>query len=113
MNYKEYIHPELLVLVPVLYLIGAAIKKSNMKDSCIPFVLGLLGVIMSAASVFATSELGSAAQVFGAIFTSVTQGVLIAGTAVYSNQLYIQAKKGRTGADTKNNNGKGINDGNV
>ena len=113
MSFQEYIQPELLVLVPVLYLIGAAIKKSNMKDSCIPFVLGILAIIMSAASVFAASELSSASQIFGAIFTSVTQGVMIAGTAVYSNQLVKQVKKGRTGADTKNNNSEGEKDGNV
>ena len=29
---KEFIKPEFLVLVPVLYLIGMAVKRSSVKD---------------------------------------------------------------------------------
>lgn len=29
MNFQEFIKPELLVLVPVLYLVGVAVKKSK------------------------------------------------------------------------------------
>ena len=34
--FKEFIKPELLILIPVLYLIGMAIKKSEVKDKSIP-----------------------------------------------------------------------------
>ena len=32
MDFQEYIKPELLVLIPVLYLIGMGLKKSAMPD---------------------------------------------------------------------------------
>lgn len=41
MNFEDYIKPELLVLIPVLYLVGLAIKKSNLNDRWIPIVLAL------------------------------------------------------------------------
>ena len=40
----SYINPELLVLVPVLYLMGAAIKRYGSDDRVIPLVLGLMGM---------------------------------------------------------------------
>ena len=36
---KEFVKPELLVLVPVLYLIGVCIKNTAIKDKFIPFIL--------------------------------------------------------------------------
>ena len=36
---REYISPELLVLVPVMYFVGIAIKKSKIKDNLIPLLL--------------------------------------------------------------------------
>ena len=33
MEYQEYIKSELLVLVPVLYIIGMGLKKSKIKDN--------------------------------------------------------------------------------
>ena len=38
MDYQEYIKSELLVLVPVLYIIGLGLKKSKLKDKWIPLV---------------------------------------------------------------------------
>ena len=36
MNYQNYIKTELLILVPVLYLLGAGFKKSQLPDKWIP-----------------------------------------------------------------------------
>ena len=82
MNYQEYIRPELLVLVPVLYLIGTIMKKSRIRDSYIPLILGLIGIILSAVCIFSMCETHSVAKIFEALFTSVTQGIMTAGTAV-------------------------------
>ncbi|HBS60936.1 MAG TPA: hypothetical protein DEA44_16940, partial [Firmicutes bacterium] len=49
MDFNEFIRPELLVLVPVLYLIGMGIKKSAAKDKWIPVVLGIAGVVLASA----------------------------------------------------------------
>lgn len=90
MEWSEYIRPELLVLIPVLYLIGVALKKSQLSDRWIPLVLGGISVALAAVWVFATSELGSGRDIATAAFTAVTQGVLAAGASVYANQIYKQ-----------------------
>ena len=93
MNFEEFIKPELLILIPVLYLIGMALKKSKISDAYIPIILGAISVILSAAWVIAVSNISTLKDVAFALFVSVTQGILSAGTSVYFNQLYIQSKK--------------------
>lgn len=93
MNYQDYIKTELLVLIPVLYFIGIGLKKSKLSDKWIPTALGVFAVALSAVWVLATTEISGLQETASAIFTAVTQGVLVAGASVYANQLYIQAKK--------------------
>ena len=93
MEYQEYIKTELLVLIPVLYFIGMVLKKSNLPDRWIPIILGIVSIILSLVWVFASSEYYTLGAVAGALFTAVTQGVLVAGASVYANQIYVQARK--------------------
>lgn len=93
MNYQDYIKTELLILIPVLYFIGIGLKKSKMPDKWIPIILGTVSVMMSAVWIVATTDIFGFREIAFAIFTAVTQGVLVAGASVYANQLYIQAKK--------------------
>ena len=48
---------------------------------------------LSAIWVAATTAISGWQQTAYAAFTAVTQGILVAGTSVYANQLYTQAKK--------------------
>lgn len=93
MNYQDYIKTELLILVPVLYFLGIGLKKSKLPDKWIPIVLGVSAVVLSAIWVVATADISGVQEVASAIFTAVTQGILVAGASVYANQLCIQAKK--------------------
>ena len=93
MNFQEYIKTELFILIPVLYLIGMGFKKSTLPDRWIPCLLGILAVLLSAVWVIATSNISSIHDAANAVFTSATQGVLLAGASVYANQLYLQSKK--------------------
>ena len=93
MDLKELIKPELLILIPVLYVVGIGLKKSKLSDTLIPLILGGIAVILSAAWVIATSEISTSKDVAYALFISVTQGILSAGASVYVNQLYVQSKK--------------------
>ena len=93
MELNEYIKPELLVLIPVLYLIGTAVKKSKIADKFIPWILGGVSVALSALWILATSFPANAAEAALAVFTAITQGVLIAGASVYVNQLVKQTGK--------------------
>ena len=93
MNFEEFIKPELLILVPVLYVIGIGLKKSKLSDTLIPLVLGGIAIALSAAWVIATSDISTLKDIAYALFVSVTQGILSAGASVYVNQLYVQSKK--------------------
>ena len=91
---KEYIRPELLVVAIVLYFIGIGIKNTKLiKDKYIPVILGILGVIISAIYIIATSSINGYKEVLIVIFSSIVQGILVAGTSVYVNQMIKQAKK--------------------
>lgn len=93
MDFQEYIKPELLILIPVLYLIGMALKKSQIADKLIPWILGAVGVLLSAVYLFATEPIQGAQAIATALFTAFTQGILAAGASVYVNQLVKQTKK--------------------
>lgn len=86
---KEYIYPELMILVPVLYIIGVVLKRSKkVKDEIIPTVLTILGIVM--AFLYAVGNLG---LTWNSVFVAICQGVICTGTAVYANQMYKQAKE--------------------
>ena len=93
MDLKEFIKPELLILIPVLYVVGIGLKKSKLSDTLIPLILGGIAVVLSGTWVIATSDISSLKDIAYALFISVTQGILSAGTSVYINQLYVQSKK--------------------
>lgn len=88
MDVTAYISPELLILVPVLYLIGMGIKRSNTDDRIIPLVLGLLGMMLACLYEFATMTASDSVAMV--LFTGIIQGVLCAAAAVYTNQTYKQ-----------------------
>ena len=90
---KEFIKPELLVLVPVLYILGIGMKKSAVRDKLIPALLGGIGIALSLAWVLGTSDLVTWRDVLLAGFSAVTQGILAAGASVYCNQLVKQGEK--------------------
>ena len=91
---KEYIKPESLVVVVVLYFVGAGLKNTELvKDKFIPMILGVVGVIISAIYIIATSSINGYQEVLTVIFTAIVQGILVAGAAVYVNQLIKQSEK--------------------
>ena len=93
MTFEEFIKPELLILIPVLYMVGIGLKKSKLSDTLIPLSLGGISIILSSAWVISTSEISTLKDVASAVFISVTQGILSAGASVYINQIYVQSKK--------------------
>ncbi|WP_262395338.1 phage holin family protein [Youxingia wuxianensis] len=93
MNIQDYIKPELLVLIPVLYITGLAVKASKIKDSLIPSILGAVSITLAALWVFATTPMRLPQDLAMGIFISITQGILAAGASVFFNQLKKQAQK--------------------
>ena len=88
----NYIRPELLILVPVLYLAGMVFKKSEfVKDKYIPVLLGVLGTVLAMLYVYSADAKNTDTTMM--VFSAVTQGVLCAGASVYANQIVKQSKK--------------------
>jgi low temperature requirement protein LtrA len=85
MELTNLVKPELLILVPVLYLLGSGVKKSNIADKFIPLILGCSGVFLALLYVLTVEPFG-----VNAIFAALTQGILCAGLSVYANQIYKQ-----------------------
>lgn len=87
MDFSQYIKPELLILVPVLFILGEIIKHTQaLKDNWIPAVLGVVGILLSAVYVWATSGFSLLM-----IFVAITQGLLVAGMSVYVDQIIKQS----------------------
>jgi hypothetical protein len=93
----QYVNPELLILIPVLYIIGKFIKGSKIADWKIPFILGVLGIILAALWVFSTATISGLQDVLTALFSVITQGVLTAAAAVYANEILKQYREGAKG----------------
>lgn len=90
----NYIKPELLVVTIVLYFIGMWLKQAQViKDKYIPLILGATGIVICTIYVLATCNCDSVQGVAMAVFTAITQGILVAGLSTYVNQLIKQSGK--------------------
>ena len=90
----NYVKPELIVVAIVLYSLGMALKQAqSVKDKYIPLFLGSVSIVLCAIWVLATSEIRNGQQVAMAIFTAITQGILVAGLSTYVNQIKKQVHK--------------------
>ena len=90
----SYVKPEMLVVSVALYFIGVWLKSSEtVADKYIPLLLGAIGIAICGIYVLATSDLNSAQNGAMAIFTSIVQGILVAGLSTYANQIMKQISK--------------------
>lgn len=81
MDFLSYITENALILIPVLYIIGAILKGTDkIQNNYIPAVLLPIGIIM-------------AIGIMGISMNSVVQGVLVVGASVYANQMFKQCIK--------------------
>ena len=90
----NYVKPELIVVAVALYFLGVALKQAqSVKDKYIPLILGGVSIVLCAIWVLATSEIGNGQQVALAVFTAITQGILVAGLSTYVDQIKKQVHK--------------------
>lgn len=83
MNFLEYIIEEGLVMVPVLFILGEIIKRTELLDNnWIPLALLLISIG------FTPLLLG------GYVATNIVQAILVAGATVFGNELIKQTEKG-------------------
>lgn len=82
MDILNYILENRLVLVPVLYIIGEFIKRTEyIKDKFIPIIILIIGILFSVLMGGDT------------VINNVNQGILVAGATVLGNQLMKQIGK--------------------
>ncbi|PJJ30557.1 phage holin family protein [Lacrimispora celerecrescens] len=90
----NYVKPELLIVAVVLYFLGQAIKKSQtIKGKYIPLINGAVGIVLCGIYVLGTSSCQTGQEIAMAIFTAITQGVLVAGLSTYVDQIIKQSRK--------------------
>lgn len=82
---NQYLKPELLILIPVIYVINTILFKTKVNNDHIPYITGIFSIVLCTIYVFATSQIVNINSILMAIFTSLTQGILIGGTGLYSN----------------------------
>lgn len=78
MEFAQYITQNALILIPMLYVLGMIIKRTEkVSDKYIPIVLLVAGIL-------------GAVGLMGVNAEAVIQGILVTGTTVYTNQLIKQ-----------------------
>lgn len=97
----EYIKPELLILIPLLFALGMGFKSAKtFPDNKIPLALGIIGVVMAGLWFCGSAMPTTFAEILLTIFTSICHGVICAAVAVYGDQIWKQRNKGDTYAFT-------------
>ncbi len=90
----NYVKPELIVVAIALYFIGMWLKSAQaIKDKYIPLILGGVSIVLCAIWVLATGEFAGGNDIAMAVFTAITQGILLAGLSTYVNQVAKQIRK--------------------
>lgn len=80
-NIVNYITENALILIPVLYVVGAILKGTEkIEDKYIPVILLPIGIVL-------------AMLVAGFNVNGFIQGILVTGATVYANQLVKQINK--------------------
>lgn len=84
MDIQKFLLNDMLVLIPVLYVLGMMLKGTpNVKDWTIPWILLVIGVACA---------IGIGIGVGLPIVSAIVQGILVTGATVYVNQLVVQTK---------------------
>lgn len=81
---NQYIRSELMVLVPVLYFVIKILKKSRVNDRYIPLLTCTLSVALSGIYTFSMVCGFTLHSVLLSVFSSITQGIILAGCALFS-----------------------------
>ena len=96
MEITNYIRPELLCLIPMLWVLGRLLKAAAfLSDNLIPLLLGVVGVLTAVCYFVGEEGMNDTAG----IVTAAVQGILCAGAAVYGHQLVKQLGGKTKGAE--------------
>lgn len=84
---NQYIRAELIAIIPVLTVISKLLYKSKINDGYVQFITFGVSVVLCGLYVFATQVTNSLPTVLMALFTTLTQGILLDGASVYTSMI--------------------------
>lgn len=91
---EAMIRPELLVLAPVLYFLGAGLRRAAvLPERFVPLALGVAGVALALLYLAATLPAATGREFALVVFAAVTQGVLCAGCSILAGRLFRRSGK--------------------
>ena len=81
MDLMKYVSENMLIMIPVIYIIGLMLKGLQfIQDKFIPFILLVIAIVLCI-------------LISGLNVNSVVQAILVTGVAVYTNQIIKQIQK--------------------
>lgn len=102
MDIIDFIKPELLIVAVVLYFVELALKKSKIVNSkYISLISGGIGILICTLYVFASCPMEDGKNIAMAAFTAITQGIVVAGIAIYIPKM-IEKVKDKKDSDEEN-----------
>lgn len=92
---NQYVRSELLVVVPVLYILAKILSSSKVPNRKIPPILLIVSVTLAGIYTFAVMPVDNLKTILMAVFSTLIQGILLSGSAVFSGILgeLMKAKK--------------------
>lgn len=94
---NQYVRSELLAVVPVLYILAKILSSSKVPNQKIPVILLIVSITLAGIYTFAVMPVNSLKTILMAIFSSLIQGILLSGSAVFSGILGELMKAKKTG----------------
>lgn len=82
MDIIKFVYEYNLVVIPALWIVGTFLKRSNINDKYIPWILLVIGIATTV-----TMKLRVP------LVEAIIQGILVTGVAVLGHQLLKQSKK--------------------
>lgn len=90
----QYIEPQLLILVPMLWGIGMAVKSSSIQNRFIPLILLLSSCGVSLLHLTSTNIIFNAQGISACLFAAITQGSVIWLCAWGSYEKFLKPNQG-------------------
>jgi len=88
MDFRDFVKPEFLLLIPALYVLGKIIKDTEkIADRHIPAILGVVCILLCIIYIVGSSTFEDYRCIMMGIFTALVQGLLCAGAAVYGYEI--------------------------
>lgn len=83
LNY--YVRSELIIVIPVLYILEKVLAKTKLKSSRIPLVLLAVSLIITGCYTFSVCTIDTLKDFYSCMFSILTQSVLITGGSLFIN----------------------------